>query len=118
MFDEDGILKILFTQSHIDLDAILQLILVGHDLQLEKFLKVGGTFITDLKSGECADYKSSNQKFIWCKNLEADVHLLPIFIDFSIQKKWIDLVESVKIGVPLNVFIITDFNVLPTFDNN
>ena len=31
---------------------------------------------------------------------------------------WIDLVESVKIEFPLNVFIIADIYVLQTFDNN
>ena len=36
----------------------------GQDLQLEKFFWVGGIIITDLKSGECANSKTSNKKFI------------------------------------------------------
>ena len=36
-----------------------------HDIQIENFLKIEDTIITFLKSGEYADYKSSNQKFIW-----------------------------------------------------
>ena len=59
--------------------------------------------------------KMWSKYFIDVKNLEADIHLLPTFDNNSISKMWIDLVESVKIRFPLNVFIIADFHVLPTF---